>query len=178
MIYLIAGCSYAGKTILAQRMMERLSIPYLSIDHMKMGLIRCGIIHCNVEDDETIIKEVWPIIREMMHTVLENHQNMIIEGCYIPSSWKDAFDEEACKQIKYICLIFHENYIKEHIQSIYAYENVIEQRLTCERLEAKSLIEEHREQLEQCKQYELPYLMIKQNYESEINEWLDQQVIV
>ena len=42
MIILITGASHTGKTLLAQRLLERFKFPYLSIDHLKMGLIRSG----------------------------------------------------------------------------------------------------------------------------------------
>jgi hypothetical protein len=42
MIYLIAGTTHTGKTVLAQKLLERYHVPYLSIDHLKMGLIRSG----------------------------------------------------------------------------------------------------------------------------------------
>ena len=42
MIILITGASHTGKTLLAQRMLEKYRYPYLSIDHLKMGLIRSG----------------------------------------------------------------------------------------------------------------------------------------
>lgn len=42
MIILIAGASHTGKTLLAQRLLEKYGYPYLSIDHLKMGLIRSG----------------------------------------------------------------------------------------------------------------------------------------
>ena len=42
MIILIGGASHTGKTVLAQRLLERYHYPYLSIDHLKMGLIRSG----------------------------------------------------------------------------------------------------------------------------------------
>ena len=40
MIVLITGASHTGKTLLAQKLMEKYNYPYLSIDHLKMGLIR------------------------------------------------------------------------------------------------------------------------------------------
>ncbi len=42
MIVLIAGASHTGKTVLAQKLLEKYKYPYLSIDHLKMGLIRSG----------------------------------------------------------------------------------------------------------------------------------------
>lgn len=40
MIILIMGASHTGKTVLAQKILEKYNITYLSIDHLKMGLIR------------------------------------------------------------------------------------------------------------------------------------------
>ena len=46
MVILIGGAGYAGKTFMAQRLLEKYHYPYLSIDHLKMGLYRadpgCG----------------------------------------------------------------------------------------------------------------------------------------
>ena len=42
MIVLIAGASHTGKTVLAQKLLEKYKYPYFSIDHLKMGLIRSG----------------------------------------------------------------------------------------------------------------------------------------
>ncbi|MBR5736698.1 MAG: adenylate kinase, partial [Bacteroidales bacterium] len=42
MIILITGASHTGKTLLAQRMLEKNKYPSFSIDHLKMGLIRSG----------------------------------------------------------------------------------------------------------------------------------------
>ena len=43
MIRLLTGSTHTGKTLLAQRLLERHGAPYLSIDHLKMGLIRSGM---------------------------------------------------------------------------------------------------------------------------------------
>ena len=87
MIILITGASLTGKTRLAQRMLEEYRIPYVSIDHLKMGLIRSGKIDLTPEDDEALTYYLWPIVREMIKTAIENRQNLIVEGCYIPFDW-------------------------------------------------------------------------------------------
>ena len=40
MVILISGSSHTGKTLLAQKLLEKYKFPYLSVDHLKMGLIR------------------------------------------------------------------------------------------------------------------------------------------
>ena len=42
MIFLIAGASHTGKTLLAQKLLEKYKYPYLSLGLLKMGLIRSG----------------------------------------------------------------------------------------------------------------------------------------
>ena len=99
MIILITGASHTGKTVLAQKLLEKYKYPYLSIDHLKMGLIRSGYTKLTPEDDDKLTEYLWPIVREMIKTVIENRQNLIVEGCYIPYFYLD-FPEEYLKEIK------------------------------------------------------------------------------
>ena len=79
MVILITGASHTGKTLLAQRMLEMYKYPYLSIDHLKMGLIRSGKTNLTPEDDDALTDELWPIVREMVKTAIENRQNPNVE---------------------------------------------------------------------------------------------------
>ena len=78
MIILITGASHTGKTLLAQRMLERYRYPYLSIDHLKMGLIRSGQTKLTPADDDALTAYLWPIVREMIKTAIENRQNLTL----------------------------------------------------------------------------------------------------
>ena len=128
MVILIAGASHTGKTLLAQKLLEKYKYPYLSIDHLKMGLIRSKNTTLTVEDDEALTEYLWKIVKEIVKTNIENKQNIIIEGCYIPFDWKKDFEQEYLKQIKYVCLIMTEEYINTNYRNIKLYENVIENR--------------------------------------------------
>ena len=99
MIVLITGASHTGKTLLAQRLLEKYKYPYLSIDHLKMGLIRSGNTDLTPEDDDALTEFLWPIVREMIKTAVENHQNLIVEGCYVPFDWRKDFDACYLKHI-------------------------------------------------------------------------------
>ena len=111
MVILITGASHTGKTVLAQKLLEKYKIPYLSIDHLKMGLIRSGYTKLTPEEDHALTDYLWPIIREMIKTSIENGQNLIIEGCYIPFDWSKDFENQYLSHIKYYCLIMSEDYI-------------------------------------------------------------------
>lgn len=101
MIILIAGASHTGKTALAQRLLEKYNYPYLSIDHLKMGLIRSGQTELTPMDDELLTDYLWPIVREMIKTAIENRQSLIVEGCYIPFTWQQDFAPKYLEQIRY-----------------------------------------------------------------------------
>lgn len=84
----------------------------MSIDHLKMGLIRSGNTELTPMSEEFKLTEyLWPVVREMVKTAIENKQNLIVEGCYIPFDWKNDFENEYIKEIKYYCLIMSRDYI-------------------------------------------------------------------
>ena len=129
MIVLITGASHTGKTALAQRLLERTGYPYLSIDHLKMGLIRSGNTALTPADDDALTAYLWPVVREMIKTAIENGQNLIVEGCYVPFDWRRDFDERYLRAIRFVCLAMTEAYIDAHFDSIRAHASDIEARL-------------------------------------------------
>ena len=129
MIILLTGASHTGKTLLAQRMLEKHKYPYLSIDHLKMGLIRSGNTVLTQEDDDTLTGYLWSIVREIIKTAIENQQNLIVEGCYVPYDWRQDFSEQYLSSIQFICLAMTEEYIDSHYHEIIGHESDIESRL-------------------------------------------------
>ena len=169
MIILITGASHTGKTHLAQKLLEKYKYPYLSIDHLKMGLIRSGKTELTpLSDDADLTSYLWPIVREMIKTAIENKQNLIIEGCYIPSNWAKDFTAEYLKKIKYYCLIMSENYIKNHFDDIKKYANVIENRLDDTDFTMESAINDNAQVLALAKKHNVNYILIDDKYEIDI----------
>lgn len=164
MVILIAGASHTGKTVLAQHLLEKLHYPYLSIDHLKMGLIRSGQTDLTPCDDEKLVDYLWPIIRGMIKTAIENKQNLVVEGCYIPFNWADSFEESYLEQIRYVCLILSDRYIDNHFDQIRDHASDVEQRLDDSDLSMGNLIIDNRKNLEQCEKYGLPYILIEDDY--------------
>ena len=169
MIILITGASHTGKTHLAQKLLEKYKYPYLSIDHLKMGLIRSGKTELTpLSDDADLTSYLWPIVREMIKTAIENKQNLIVEGCYIPSNWAKDFTAEYLKKIKYYCLIMSENYIKNHFDDIKKYANVIENRLDDTDFTKESAINDNAQVLALAKKHNVNYILIDDKYEIDI----------
>ena len=165
MIFLIAGASHTGKTALAQKLLEKYKYPYLSIDHLKMGLIRSGYTSLTpMSADRDLTDFLWPIVREMFKSAVENGQNLIVEGCYIPFDWEKDFTEEYRAQIQYRCLVMSEAYIRSHYQNIKAYASVVERRLDDSDCTLETLLSDNAKTLEACQKYGVPYFLIDKQY--------------
>ena len=175
MIILITGATHTGKTVLAQKMLEKMHYPYLSIDHLKMGLIRSGQTNLTPMDEDKLTFILWPIVCEMIKTAIENKQNLIVEGCYVPFDWQKDFDEIYLSTIRFICLAMTEEYIDSHFEDIIKHGSVIENRikdLNCH----KELLKRDTFFIEGCLKYNLPLYLIKEDYKSTINDLIDNLV--
>ncbi len=168
MIVLITGTTHTGKTVLAQKLLEKYKFPYLSIDLLKMGLIRSNQTTISVTDDEKLTPYIWGIIKEIIKTAIENEQNLIVEGCYIPFDWAKEFNKEYLLKIKYFCLIMSKDYIQKHFSDILANESIVEQRLTSGDLVQGNLIKENESNLQMCKKYGLNCILIDTEYKVDI----------
>ena len=165
MIILITGASHTGKTLLAQKLLEKYHYPYLSIDHLKMGLIRSK--HTNLtpmSDDDKLTEYLWPIVAEMIKTAIENNQNLIVEGCYIPFDYEKYFEKSYLEKIKYCCLVLSENYIKNNFEDIKKYASVIENRLDDSYCTLESTLEDNKNFLNMAQKHKLNYILIEDNY--------------
>lgn len=170
MIVLITGASHTGKTVLAQNLLEKYKYPYLSIDHLKMGLIRSGNTELTpMSDNADLTEYLWKIVCEMIKTAIENKQNLIVEGCYIPFDWEKDFTEEYLDNIRYFCLVMSENYIRNHFSDIKRYASVIENRLDDECCTLESVLEDNAQVLEFAQKYNANYVLIDDAYEIDIN---------
>ncbi len=169
MIVLIMGASHTGKTALAQKLLEKYKYPYLSIDHLKMGLIRSGNTELTpLSDDDELTEYLWPIVCEMIKTAIENKQNLIVEGCYIPFDWAKYFEKDYLDHIKYYCLVMSEKYIRSHFDDIKKYASVIENRLDDECCTLESVLSDNDLILELCQKHNVNYVLIDDEYEVEV----------
>ena len=93
-------------------------------------MIRSGnTILTPVSDEKALTDYLWPIVSEMIKTAIENEQNLIVEGCYIPFEWSKDFGTEYLKNIKYYCLVMSNKYIMNHFGDIKKYASIVENRM-------------------------------------------------
>lgn len=151
MVILVTGASHTGKTLLAQRLLEKYRYPCISIDLLKMGLIRSGYTDLTPEDDGKLTEYLWPILRETVKTAVENNQNLILEGVYIPLDWAKDFDAYYRQSIRCICLVMTERYIRAHFDDVRAYASVIENRGADEGLTLEGVLADNADFLARCR---------------------------
>ena len=169
MIILITGASHTGKTMLAQKLLEKYKYPYLSIDHLKMGLIRSGNTSLTpISDEGALTDYLWPIVREMIKTAIENRQNLVAEGCYIPFDWAKDFDEEYLSEIRFYCLVMSDKYIEHHFDNIKKYASVIESRMDDEDLTVEMIRRDNAQMMERCLKHGAEYILIDEEYRIDI----------
>ena len=173
MIIIITGASCTGKTLLAQRMLEKYQYPYLSIDHLKMGLIRSGYSDLSPEEDAALTIYLWPVVREMVKTAIENKQSLIVEGCYVPFDWRRDFDERYLPFIRFICLAMTEKYIENHFGAIVEYASAIESRLGDPDCTIASLKEDNQYYIEGFHQVGEQVVLIDDDYEKAVMSLLN-----
>lgn len=172
MIILISGASHTGKTALAQKLLEEYKYPYFSIDHLKMGLIRSGNTNLTpLSSEEELTAYLWPIVCEMIKTAVENDQNMIVEGCYIPIDWAKDFGKEYLEKIRYVCLVMSEEYIKNRFEDIKNFASVIEKRLFDD-CSLEETIKDNAQNLNKLQKCGQKYLLIDKDYKSDIESQL------
>lgn len=168
MVVFITGASHTGKTVLAQKLLEKYQYPYFSIDHLKMGLIRSGYTNLTPEDDKELEAYMWPIIREMIKTAIENKQNLVVEGGYIPFDWEKDFEKEYLDFIRSYCLVMSEHYIRTHFDHIKKYANAIENRIDDEWCTMEHILDENAHFLANAKKYHANIVLIDDRYEIDL----------
>ena len=173
MVILITGASHTGKTLLAQRILERYGYPYLSIDHLKMGLIRSGMTDLTPEDDEELTELLWPVVREIVKTAIENRQDLTVEGCYIPFGWRHDLGGDYAGSVRFVCLAFSDGYIDACFDEIAAHESDIEHRKFDTALTPESLKDDNRKTAEGFMNAGETVTMIDCGYEQTIRSVLE-----
>ena len=128
------------------------------------SLINDGI-NKKYEDYTSAIQATTP---EEFRAAIENKQNLIVEGCYIPTDWKKYFDKYNLEEIKAFCLVMSEKYIRNNFEDIRKYENVVENRIFND-CTMESLIEGNKAVLEDCLKHNAEYVLIDNEYKIDVD---------
>ena len=165
---LITGASHTGKTLLAQRLLQTYRYPCLSMDLLKMGLIRSGNTRLTPEDDRELESYLWPIVREIIKTAIENRQDLIVEGCYVPPRWSQDFTPSYLREIRFCCLVMTKAYIETHFADIQKYACAAERRIDDSTCTKETLLLDNAHYQQMCETWGYPCILIDQAYEVDI----------
>ena len=163
MIYLIGGSSHVGKTFFSQKLMEEIKVPYVSLDHIKMMFIRSGLTKLTPDDDYEMRYFLWPYMAEYIKTCIENKQSLIVEGCYIPETYRNAFPESYLENIRAVYITMSEDYLRRNADLVVGKASVIENRLE-EEVDLERLIECSKEFKELGRTNSIPVLEIDKEF--------------
>lgn len=164
MILLIGGSSHVGKTLIAQKLIEKFHYPATSLDHLKMAFIRTGRTNLTVNDDYDMRFFLWPFAAEMVKTAIENDQNMILEGCYIPGTWKESFTPDYLKHIGCVFIVMSEQYLRSHFDEVTEFASVIEKRLD-DHPDLERLIQCSKDFKDDAIKHDIPFIEIDEDYD-------------
>lgn len=170
MVILITGASHTGKTLLAQRLVRKYGCSCLSMDLLKMGLIRSGNTHLTPEDDQELEAYLWPIVREIIKTAVENRQDLIVEGCYVPARWRWDFPPAYLREIRFYCLVMTPAYVEAHFSDIQKYACVVERRLDDSACTQEALLADNAHYRKMCETWGYPCILIDRSYHVELPE--------
>lgn len=141
MVIIITGPSSTGKTFIANQLMEELEIPFFSMDWLKMGLYRSNPnIGFTPTDNKKTEEFLRPVIVEMIKTIQENQQSLIIEGIYVTNELLSQLDNVLVVNMK-----FSEQYIINSYVDIIKHRSVSELRQYDEERTVADFIKEHKE---------------------------------
>ena len=85
MLYLVGGSPRAGKSTIARKFLSQTGVPYFGLDYLKMGLAR-GLPEYGVDpnnDDRITAQKLWPVVKGMAMTYVENKEDCLLEGVYL-----------------------------------------------------------------------------------------------
>ena len=170
MVVLIGGPGCVGKTKLAGRLAAEYGYFAFSLDHLKMGLIR-GLPDCGFtaeSDDRLITAKLWPIVRGVVMTAVENGQDLILEGCYLPPEELAALPEEYRREITAFWLLFSRGYVMKHYGDILAHRCDAERRLYPEERSAEQMAGEHERWAALCAEAGAKHFIIEEDDEGEL----------
>lgn len=181
MVILISAESCTGKTVMAQKLLEKYKIPYICIDHLKMGLFKSGIDYGFHPEDSTekIESILWPILKGIVETNIENNQNIIIEGCYLLPQRIKELDEYYLNQVIPIFMGFSKNYIENCMDKIIAHRSDIENRGYSEERSMSQFVSENEKLKALCNEHSFRFFEITEDYEKDttiIYQWIDAEI--
>ena len=114
------------------------------------------------------------MVEGIIRTAIENRQQLIIEGCYLPHKQVGLLKEEYSKEIVELYICFTESYIRKHFHGqILANRLIIETRCYEEERTENDFIAANNTMRTACKYNNLSSIDVSDNYEETFQEMIE-----
>ena len=117
---------------------------------------------------------LWKNSKEIIFTNIENNQNLIIEGIYIPNNWQQYFNQEQLQLIKHIMLIMSQKYIVDNFDVIIAKSAIIENRDSQDIL-LEQLIADNKKSLANAQLFNHNYILFDKTYKINLERIINEK---
>ena len=142
MIYIISGTSRSGKTLIAQKFMQKRGIPYLSLDWLVMGFTN-GIPEYGIHDKlwpNEIAERLWDYLKAMLESIIWSESDIIIEGEAVLPELIIDFLKKHPKRIRVCFLGYAHVSVPQKLEEVYEYHRDKKDWLTNE---SNQYVEDH-----------------------------------
>jgi len=173
MVILVGGTGCTGKTLFAYHLMKETNFPYFPLDHLMMAIYR-GIPNCGFDpmDDQFVLGgKMWPVIKGLIMTNIENDHNIILEGIQLLPHLLSDFPHDYLDNILSVFLFFSDRYIKDNFDGkIIKYRSAIENRSDIDDITPAKLISETRRLIEHCINNRIVFFEIENDFDPGMKE--------
>lgn len=166
MVVLIGGSSHVGKTMIARKLVEKYGWECICLDYLKNAFQKAGIAGFENLDDVGMRHRMWPFVAEIIKSALSSGRDLILEGCYIPTEWKESFTREQLEDIRAVFILMSEAYIRTHMDEIGSFSGIVEKREN-DFLDEERLVRCSADFKADCLGNETFYIEIEDDYDTE-----------
>lgn len=130
------------------------------------------MLPCTPLEDEKIEALMWPAVRELVRTALENDEDLVVEGDYVPAEWRGDFEADAA--VGALALVFSERYVEEEFDAILAHAEAARRRLAKgeEHVTREELRSAHAGARSRAERAGDEVLLVDADYEGTVEAWL------
>jgi len=120
MIYILTGIAKSGKSLVANRLIQKYSLPTFSTDYIMMMLVR-GNKTLGIDpdgEDEIVANQLRPYINGLIQTMVENKVDYFIEGVHFNPDFARELLDKYPNDIKVLYLGYKDVHVEDKINEL------------------------------------------------------------
>ena len=120
MIYILTGIAKSGKSLVANRLIQKYSLPTFSTDYIMMMLVR-GNKTLGIDpdgEDEIVANQLRPYINGLIQTMVENKVDYFIEGVHFNPDFARELLDKYPNDVKVLYLGYKDINVEDKINEL------------------------------------------------------------